>query len=470
MIDVEVFRRAMQHSPASVVITDAEGIIEYVNPKFESVSGYAAAEVLGGKPSLLKSGLQPDAFYADLWRTITAGEDWHGEFGNRTKAGEIYWERASISPVRSEDGVITHFVAVKEDITAERQAAAAARRHHERFELAMRGANDGVWDWDFTTNAVFYSPRWVSMLGYETGEVEPHLSAFERLVHPADRDAAFHAVQAYLAGVADRYEIQLRMRHKAGHYVDILARGFAVRDTPDAAATRLVGTHLDISDHVRAEHRLRAQVAATHVLATATTLMETLPRLLSALGEAGLWTVGCVWAVDPTAERLRCLALWSASDMPAGAWSGAARAAAIRKGEGAAGQAWRSGDTTWIADEAVSCPGTLAEILGFRATFALPIAIGGRIVAVLQFCARDGRPRDDRWLQMLGTMYELAMHVIERRRVERALQAKTAGRPAIPVPCIGDSPQTDRGDSPAETGGSPDSHRRSAASQSFHDE
>ncbi|ARJ67242.1 histidine kinase [Magnetospirillum sp. ME-1] len=114
--------RAVEQSPVSVVITDPRGNIDYVNPKFVQVCGYTLDEVRGLNPRLLKSGLTPDSVYAELWRTISAGGTWEGEMQNRRKSGELFWERASISPIRSPDGAILHFLAVKEDITARKAA------------------------------------------------------------------------------------------------------------------------------------------------------------------------------------------------------------------------------------------------------------------------------------------------------------------------------------------------------------
>jgi len=114
---LQILSRAIEQSPVSVVITDPTGRIEYVNPKFCDVTGYTVEEAIGQNPRLLKSGAQSSEFYRDLWQAISAGEQWQGEFCNRRKNGELYWESASISPIRDERGRITHFVAVKEDIT-----------------------------------------------------------------------------------------------------------------------------------------------------------------------------------------------------------------------------------------------------------------------------------------------------------------------------------------------------------------
>jgi PAS domain S-box-containing protein len=108
---------AVAQSPASIVITDTAGAIEYVNPKFTSVTGYTSDEVLGKNPRFLKSGEMPPEEYKNLWQTIRRGGEWRGRFHNRKKNGDLFWEAAAISPVKDETGKITHFIAVKEDIT-----------------------------------------------------------------------------------------------------------------------------------------------------------------------------------------------------------------------------------------------------------------------------------------------------------------------------------------------------------------
>ena len=119
---------AVEQSPVSVVITDTSGAIEYVNPMFTRTTGYTLEEVRGQNPRVLGSGEKPAQDYQELWRTILDGKVWHGEFHNRRKNGELYWETASISPIRDSMGQVTHFVAVKEDVTKLRQLEAQYRQ------------------------------------------------------------------------------------------------------------------------------------------------------------------------------------------------------------------------------------------------------------------------------------------------------------------------------------------------------
>jgi PAS domain S-box-containing protein len=114
--------QAVEQSPVSIVITDKEGSIQYVNSKFVEVTGYSFEEAIGKNPSILKSGRTSDLEYKHLWEAITAGEKWHGELHNRKKNGDLYWESATITPILNAKGETTHFLAVKEDITGRKQA------------------------------------------------------------------------------------------------------------------------------------------------------------------------------------------------------------------------------------------------------------------------------------------------------------------------------------------------------------
>jgi len=134
------------------------------------------------------------------------------------------------------------------------KAEEAYRRSEERFALAMRGANDGLWDWNLTTGEVYYSPRWMAMLGYN--EIAPTIEAFRRLLHPEDRDRVLAVEASYLEGQVDRYQVEFRIRHRSGTYVDILSRGFLVRDD-EGRPLRVVGTHVDISEQKLAAQQLK---------------------------------------------------------------------------------------------------------------------------------------------------------------------------------------------------------------------
>ncbi|MDP2224333.1 EAL domain-containing protein [Nitrosomonas sp.] len=123
----------------------------------------------------------------------------------------------------------------------------------ERFSLAMRGANDGLWDWNLESDEVYYSPRWKSMLGYGENELDNNLNTWANLVHPDDKNRVLEKVQDYLVGEADSFEVEMRMHHKEGHEVYVLSRAFLVIRESDGKPARLVGTHVDITERKLAE-------------------------------------------------------------------------------------------------------------------------------------------------------------------------------------------------------------------------
>ncbi len=129
--------RAVEQSPVLIVITDTSGVIEYVNPKFEEVTGYSSEEVIGRNPRFLKSGYTAKETYEELWKTISAGNEWRGEFHNVCKNGTMYWESAVISPIKNSAGVVTNYLAVKEDISKQKQITAElihAKEHAEDLD------------------------------------------------------------------------------------------------------------------------------------------------------------------------------------------------------------------------------------------------------------------------------------------------------------------------------------------------
>lgn len=135
---IKLLNRSIEQSPVSVLITDLLGNIEYANPKFSETSGFSENEVIGKNPSIVKSGKQSQDFYKNLWDTILSGNDWHGELHNKKKSGELFWEDVIISPIKDEEGIVTHFVAIKEDITEKKKMLAELIEAKEKAEEMNR--------------------------------------------------------------------------------------------------------------------------------------------------------------------------------------------------------------------------------------------------------------------------------------------------------------------------------------------
>ncbi|MCX6221613.1 MAG: response regulator [Bacteroidia bacterium] len=136
--ELRILSRAVEQSPASIIITDTEGKIKYVNSKFTEITGYTPNEVLGQNPRILKSGEMSQDYYKEMWQSIALGNEWFGEFHNKKKNGELYWELVSISPIFDTTGIITHFLAVKEDITSRKQTEQELINAKEKAEESER--------------------------------------------------------------------------------------------------------------------------------------------------------------------------------------------------------------------------------------------------------------------------------------------------------------------------------------------
>ncbi|MBK1695355.1 histidine kinase [Chromatium weissei] len=180
---------AVEQSPTSIVITDLDARIEYANPAFTEVSGYTLEEAKRQNPRILQSGNTPHEVYDELWATLQAGNVWRGEFHNRRKDGSNYVELAIISPVRQPDGRITHYLAVKEDITSHKAVeeelkhyrlhleelvetrTAELKSTEERSRLILESSADGLYGEDVNGFATFINPAACAMLGYSAEQV-----------------------------------------------------------------------------------------------------------------------------------------------------------------------------------------------------------------------------------------------------------------------------------------------------------
>jgi PAS domain S-box-containing protein len=235
-----------------VCIAGFDGYFKHLSPSWEKVLGFTLEE-LKSRPYI--EFVHPE----DVEATVAEGRRVEGgattlQFYNRyrTKDGGWRWLSWLAAPY-PEDGVI---YATARDVTELREIQSDLAMSRERFDLAVRGSNDGIWDWDIRTDEVYFSDRWKTMLGYEPDEIEAGFDTWRDLIHPEDRDNAVRMVEEYLARDLDRYEQEVRMLCKDGSYKWILTRGAAVRDK-DGKPLRLAGAHTDITDRIQAERGLR---------------------------------------------------------------------------------------------------------------------------------------------------------------------------------------------------------------------
>ena len=196
--------QAVEQSPAAVIITDTDGAIEYVNPRFAALTGYTTEEVVGQNPRILKTGRHAPETYKKLWATIAAGKVWHGELCNQKKNGEPFWESVAIAPVKREDGIITHFVAVMVDITERKHDEVAIGRQNERLRVLQRiVATPEQSEADELQSIIRESCR---LLGMERAHIERIEGGYHTIEHPFPTESAqagaAHAADAPCAALA----------------------------------------------------------------------------------------------------------------------------------------------------------------------------------------------------------------------------------------------------------------------------
>ncbi len=249
--------QAVEANPASVVITDTAGTIEYVNPKFSEMTGYAPEEAIGRKPNLLKSGTHAPEFYQGLWDTISSGRVWHGELCNRRRDGSLYWESASIAPVQDEQGRITNYVAVKEDITERKELETTLRTHDERLKEAAKIADLGYFEVDLhTLRGTFDEFLW-EQLGTsieEEGTDEIKVSTYlERFCHPDDRETITRELQHLMEASEALYtELEYRIIRTDGTPRNVYVR-YRLQLDGEHKPQKVYGVIQDITARKQAE-------------------------------------------------------------------------------------------------------------------------------------------------------------------------------------------------------------------------
>ena len=250
------FRNYFEQGLIGMAVTSLDKRWLEVNDRLCEILGYSREELLQKTWAELTypDDLEPNL---QLFGPLLAGEIEHFALNKRylKKDGSIVHATIYTRAFRKEDGTIGHIVTLIEDITARKQAEEALRRSEERYELAVRGAGVGIWDWDIRTGKLYFSPRWKTIFGYDENDIGDSLEDWARLLHPDEKDWMLTFLENFLAGTSPTVTVEYRLRHKDGSYRWIVAHALVVRDE-QGKACRLVGSHGDITDRKRAEEAL----------------------------------------------------------------------------------------------------------------------------------------------------------------------------------------------------------------------
>ncbi|MES1026084.1 diguanylate cyclase [Gloeocapsa sp. BRSZ] len=253
----ERFRSAFDYAAIGMALVAPNGTWLKVNRAICEIVGYSEQELLATN---FQSITHPDDLDVDLHyaRQLSSGEIRTCQLEKRYfhKLGHIVWILLSVSLVRDSHGDPLYFIAQIQDITARKQAVDALRESEERWQLALRGNNDGIWDWNVKTNQVFFSARWKEMLGYKEHEIADHLDEWTFRAHPDDIDWVKQVIQDHFAKKTPFYISEHRVLCKDGTYKWILDRGQALWDEA-GKPVRMVGSFTDITHRKQAEAALQ---------------------------------------------------------------------------------------------------------------------------------------------------------------------------------------------------------------------
>ncbi|MBW8012130.1 MAG: PAS domain S-box protein [Chloroflexi bacterium] len=259
---------AVEQTASKIIITNTDGLIEYVNPAFEILSGYSKEEAIGKKMNLLKSGEQDDIFYQNLWETILKGETFQADFINKRKNGEIFHDSQTITPIKDGQGNITHFVSTSIDITERKLAEEGLRKKSAEFEGIIKAMTDVVVYADGDRKILVTNPALEKVFGYTSEEVlGKHTSMFYTSREEFERQGK---LRFNLSGEEILKPYEIDYRRKDGSIFPSETVGTPVKDS-NGEIVGLLGIIRDITEHKNREETLRLLSSAveqtgSHVL------------------------------------------------------------------------------------------------------------------------------------------------------------------------------------------------------------
>jgi len=242
--------KAIEHSHATIVITNKEGNIEYVNPNFTRATGYSFEEVKNKNPRILKSGEMPDSHFKTMWETIVSGQIWKGEFINKKKNGNIYWESAIISPISDEKGEITHFVAVKEDITERKRIEEELNQFKSFTDTSIEGFGMA----DLNANILYMNKALCNLL-----EIQDAHKAYGKPFLSYYTEEGINQIQNTILPQTlkkGQWQGEIDCKTTKGNIVPTYHNFFLIKDV-DGQPNRLAAIISDISEKKKAEQELR---------------------------------------------------------------------------------------------------------------------------------------------------------------------------------------------------------------------
>ena len=258
-LKLRMLSTAIEQSPTSVAITNIAAQIEYINSAFTKEAGYTLDEVLGKNPRVLQSGMTDAKVYEDMWSKLTRGESWQGEFVNKRKNGEIFYEEAYISPIQDDTGKTSHYVAVELDVTSRKQAERALRESNKKMDSLLQSLAEGAYGVDTHGNCTFVNNSFLRILGYETEDevVGKHI---HELIHHSHADGRRYPASECRMYAAFRNNVEVHCAdevfwHKNGHAIQV--EYWSQPIVVDGVVIGAIATFFDITERKKMEQQIR---------------------------------------------------------------------------------------------------------------------------------------------------------------------------------------------------------------------
>ena len=246
--EINKLSMAVEQSPVSIIITDLEAKIEYVNPRFCEATGYTREEIIGKNPSILKSGHTSEKEYSKMWEAISSGKEWRGEFLDKMKDGSYIWESATISPIFNSSGTITHYLAVKEDITERKKSIELLKNSESKFRYLAEQSPNMIFI-NYNGKVVYVNQKCIELLGYSHKEFYNDNFNFLSLIDPEKRDLVIENYNLHQRG-GNVENSEFNLITKTGEKINAIIYTELI-DYENGKA--IMGTAVDITERITAE-------------------------------------------------------------------------------------------------------------------------------------------------------------------------------------------------------------------------
>lgn len=312
------------------------------------------------------------------------------------------------------------------------QSNALLKKSEERYALAIRGSNAGLWDWEVGTDYIFYSPYLKNMLGYTDEEMPNSVRVFEERLHPDDLPRVRMAIREHILRHVP-YNIEYRLKRKSGEYHWFQAVGQAKWDSNGYAA-RMAGSISDVTERKIYEKRLIMQYSVTQVLSESRTMQEAISETIKIICAGMKWSYGAIWLANYEKEKLVYLSSWCKKDKDAEKFLKNRKSIKFTMNTGVLGRVWSTGKPYWYADVAKTPDFVQSEEAiqaNYISGFYFPMLLQNKVFGIMEFHNHEIESPDEKLLQMMAAIGPQISQYIQRKRVESVLHQSEAHKSAI---------------------------------------